>query len=116
MTFIDLQAIPAITPAPGCRLKTPFGEKLMLSYVEMDEDAEIPLHDHYHEQGGMVISGKLKLTIGDETRTIGPREMYLIPPNVPHRAVAVEGPVVVLDIFSPIRKDYVEKMEVERCT
>lgn len=111
MTFIDLNAIPTIEPAPGCRLKTPFGKHLMLSYVEMEKDAEIPMHAHHHEQGGIIISGKLELTIGDETRTIGPTEMYLIPPNVPHRAIALEGPVTVLDIFSPIREDYADKMK-----
>ena len=111
MPFIDLEKINPINVAPGCQLKTPFGEKLMLSHVEMDENAEIPLHDHPHEQAGIMISGKLRLTIGDETRTIGPGEMYLIPPNIPHRAIAEEGPVVVLDVFSPIREDYVAKMQ-----
>ncbi len=110
MPFIDLEKIAPINVAPGCKLKTPFGENLMLSRVEMEDAAEIPLHDHPHEQAGIMISGTLRLTIGDETRTIGPGEMYLIPPNVPHRAIAEGGPVVVLDVFSPIREDYVAKM------
>ena len=33
---------------------------------------------------------------------------YLIPPNTPHKAVAVGGPARVLDVFSPIREDYAE--------
>jgi hypothetical protein len=32
--------------------------------------------------------------------------MFIIPPDVPHRAVAVGGPAVVLDVFSPVREDY----------
>ena len=36
--------------------------------------------------------------------------MFLIPPNVPHRAVAIEGPVLVLDVFSPVREDYAAMM------
>jgi len=110
MPFINLDQVPAIQPAPGCRLRTPFGENLMLSYVEMELDAEIPLHHHPHEQAGIVVSGQLELTIGDETQSIGPGHLYLVPPNVPHRAIAKEGPVVVLDVFSPIREDYDEKM------
>jgi len=111
MPFIDLNKQPTLNVAPGCRLRTPHGENLMLSYVEMEESAEIPLHDHPHEQGGVVLSGTLRLTIGEETRAIGPGEMYLIPPNVPHRAIAEGGPVVVMDVFSPIREDYVEKSQ-----
>jgi hypothetical protein len=35
--------------------------------------------------------------------------MYIVPPNTPHRAASVDGPAVLLDVFSPVREDYVEK-------
>lgn len=110
MPFIDLDSIPANEVCPGCRLRTPHGENLMLSYLEMDEGAEIPLHDHPHEQGGILLKGKLELTIGDETRVVDAGGMFLIPSNVPHRAVAVDGPAIVLDAFTPIREDYAALM------
>lgn len=105
--FIDISRVPVISPVPGCRLRTPHAEKLMLSYLEMDDGAEIPLHSHPHEQGGVLLKGTLKLTIGDDTRLVQAGSLFLIPSNVPHRAVAV-GPVVVLDVFSPVREDYAE--------
>jgi quercetin dioxygenase-like cupin family protein len=76
----------------------------------MDAGAEIPLHSHPHEQGGMLIRGKIALTIGDETRVCEPGAMFFIPSNVPHRAVALDGPALVLDTFSPVREDYAELM------
>ncbi len=106
MGFIDIDNLTPAEPVPGCRMRTPHGEKLMLSYLEMQEGAEIPLHSHPHEQGGILLKGRMQLTIGDETRVVEPGAMYLIPSNVPHRAVPVGGPVVVLDVFSPIREDY----------
>lgn len=111
MPFIDLRDIPAQEVVPGCRLRTPYGKNLMLSYLEMDDGAEIPLHDHPHEQGGILLEGRLELTIGDETRLVEAGAMFLIPPNVPHRAVAVDGPVRVMDVFSPIREDYAKLMD-----
>lgn len=69
----------------------------MLSYLEMDEGAEVPWHSHPHEQGGILIRGRVQLSIGDETRTCEAGSMFIIPPNVRHRAVAVGGPAVVLD-------------------
>ncbi|GIT29412.1 MAG: hypothetical protein Ct9H300mP1_14580 [Planctomycetaceae bacterium] len=30
----------------------------MLSYLEMDEGAVVPLHDHPHEQGGILLEGR----------------------------------------------------------
>lgn len=83
----------------------------MLSYLEMDAGAVIPLHDHTHEQAGILLEGKLKLTIGDETRILEPGEMFFIPANVPHQAIAHDGPAVVLDAFSPIREDYAKLMK-----
>ena len=56
------------------------------------------------------MAGKLELTIGEETRVVQPGAMFLIPPNVPHRAVAIDGPVRVMDVFTPIREDYAELM------
>ena len=108
MPFININDFEAQEVVPGCRLRTPYGENLMLSYLEMDEDAEIPMHHHPHEQGGIMISGKMELTIGDETRTVTKDEAYLIGPNLPHRAVAVGGPALALDIFSPVREDYAD--------
>jgi hypothetical protein len=36
--------------------------------------------------------------------------MFIIPPNTPHKAVAVGTKCVVLDCFSPVREDYAELM------
>ena len=83
----------------------------MLSYLEMDAEAVIPLHDHMHEQAGILLEGKLKLTIGGETQTLEPGAMFFIPANVPHQAIAHDGPAIVLDVLSPIREDYAKLMK-----
>jgi quercetin dioxygenase-like cupin family protein len=110
--FVDLHSIHPLEIFPGVRIRTPYGKHLMLSLVEIDEGAVVETHSHPHEQGGIVISGKLVLTIGGETRTLSPGEMYLIPPNVPHRATAAPGgPAVAMDVFAPVREDYAALMK-----
>ena len=106
MPFIDISNVEPIEPAPGCRMRTPYGDNLMLSYLEMDEDAVVPLHDHPHEQGGILLEGRMELTIGDEMRVCEAGSLFIIPPDTPHKAVAVGGPAKVLDVFSPVREDY----------
>ena len=106
MPFIDIDAVPRLEPLPGFRIRTPHGQNIMLSYVEIDAGGVVPTHRHPHEQAGIVLKGRLQLTIGDETRVLEPGAMYIAPPDVPHSAAAVGGPVEVLDIFSPIREDY----------
>lgn len=108
MGFICWDDLSVNEVAPGVRIRAPYGENLMLSYLEMDEGAVVPLHTHPHEQGGILMSGRMELTIGTETRTVEPGAAYIIPANVPHRAAAVGGPVKVLDVFSPVREDYAE--------
>jgi len=108
MPFINWDEVPPNELAPGARIRAPYGQNLMLSRVEIDEGAVVPLHHHPHEQAGIVLSGRMELTIGDETRILEVGEAFIIPPNVPHSATAPVGPVVLLDIFSPIREDYVE--------
>ena len=91
MPFIDIQELPALELQPGVRLRTPYGKNLMLSYLEIEEGATVPLHNHPHEQGGIVLEGKLKMTIGNQTRVCEAGSMFLVPPNVYHKAVAVGG-------------------------
>ena len=113
MGFIDIEGQFAFEPVPGVRMRTPYGEKLMLSLVEICDGAEVPLHSHPHEQAGILISGKMDLTIGDETRRLEPGAMYIIPGNTLHRAVAIDGPVVAMDVFNPIREDYARRQPVQ---
>ena len=112
--FIDIDSVPPIEVFPGVRMRTPFGKNLMLSYVEIEEGALVTTHQHPHEQGGVVLTGRLSLTIGEVTRTLGPGEMYIIPPETPHRASAVGGRCIVMDVFSPVREDYVALMSAAR--
>ncbi len=109
MPFYQVSEIEPFEPLPGLRIRAPFGEKLMLSYLEFDQGAVVPFHTHPHEQGGIVLEGTIELTIGDDARTVGRGSLYIVPPNTPHRAVSVGGPAVVLDVFSPVREDYAEK-------
>ncbi len=106
MPFINIKQYDPIELVPGARARTPYGEHIMLSYLEMDEGSVIPLHEHPHEQAGMLLEGQLELTIGEATRLCRPGEMFIIPPNTPHAAKPIDGPAVVLDVFSPVREDY----------
>jgi quercetin dioxygenase-like cupin family protein len=109
MAFIDISGIQPFEILPGARIRAPFGEHLMLSYLELDRDATVPLHYHPHEQGGIVLQGKVRLAIGNIVKVVESGAMYIIPPNMMHEAAAVDGPAVVLDIFSPVREDYAKR-------
>lgn len=91
---------------PGVEIRTTAGTGLMLSVVHFEPRSVVPEHSHPHEQMGVMISGRLEFTIGGQTRVLGPGDMWSIPGGVPHRVVALEEPAVALDVFHPIREDY----------
>ena len=91
---------------PGVNIATCSGEKMMLSFVELEPHSMVAEHSHPHEQVGMVLSGKAIFTIGTEEKTLQEGDMYRIPGNIKHKVVVLDQPVKALDIFHPIREDY----------
>ncbi|MDZ4778653.1 MAG: cupin domain-containing protein [Planctomycetia bacterium] len=104
--FIDKSACRQLTPFPGVEMYASTGETMTVSLVEMAPGAIIPVHQHPHEQVGMIISGSAEFTIGGEIKRVGPGDRYQIPGNVPHAITALDERVSALDVFYPIREEY----------
>ena len=107
MYFFDLDSIQSKMLVEGVNIKVAYGEKIMMSFVDLEAGAVIPKHSHEHEQMGYVIYGELEFQIGEEKKNCRSGDSYLIPSNVPHTAkVPDDKPAKVLDIFSPPREEY----------
>jgi quercetin dioxygenase-like cupin family protein len=104
--FCDLEGREAKEMMPGVRMRTFWGSQMLLSVVDLDANAVVPSHGHPEEQVGTVISGKLGLTIDGKTRWLVPGDTYLIPSGIEHGAKTGDAPTRVLDVFSPVRKDF----------
>ncbi len=91
---------------PGVNIFTSAGDEMMLSFVEFEPRAVVEPHSHPHEQMGLLLEGELEFNIGDERRVMKPGDMWRIPGGVIHSAVAGDTPVKALDVFHPIREDY----------
>lgn len=97
---------PAFSPEPGLmRRILAHNEHMMLVEHEMENGWEGARHSHPHEQAVYVISGRLRFSCGDFSFEAGPGESFVIRGGVEHQAWALE-PSVVLDVFTPIRQDY----------
>lgn len=91
---------------PGVDIRTTAGQGIMLSLVTFEPGSLVPDHSHPHEQMGLMLSGKAEFTVGGQTRILGPGDIWKIPGGVIHRVRALDGPALALDIFNPIREDY----------
>ena len=65
----------------------------------------MPEHSHPHEQAGLVLQGSFCFRIGSDERVTGPGDAFIVPPDVVHSGDVVEGPVKIIDNFSPHRED-----------
>ena len=104
--FCDLEHREAKEIVPGVRIRTFWGDAMLLSVAGLDANVAMPIHSHPHEQAGTVISGELELTIGGETRLLKPGDCFIIPGGVAHGAKTGATPARVLDVFSPVREEY----------
>jgi len=97
-----------VTDVIGRRLFT--GNRMMLAQVYLDKGAIVPWHSHENEQLTYILEGALRLWLGeDEAQVVDVRagEVLRIPPNLPHRAEALER-TLDLDLFSPPRQDWLD--------
>jgi quercetin dioxygenase-like cupin family protein len=82
-----------------------YGEKTLFTEFKLEAGHTLPQHAHEYEQTGYLVSGAIRLTIGDETYDVEPGDSWCIPGNVEHGANILADSVAV-EVFSPVRKDY----------
>ena len=100
----EREAVPML---PGVTRKSlAYSESMIVCEIRLEKGAEIPSHQHVHEQSSTVISGKLRYTVGDETRLVGAGDSVMLASNVPH-SIVVEEEALVIDVFTPLRTEYI---------
>src|SRR3954452_11176504 len=81
------------------------GEREMLAQIYLKRGALVPMHAHESEQMTYILQGALKFLIGGEEITVREGEVLHIPSRMSHQAEALED-TLELDVFSPIRQDW----------
>jgi len=84
------------------------GERMMAMRVRFQTGAAGSRHAHPHEQLTVVLSGRFRFVLGNDTREVKAGESLSIPGNVEHEAVALEAGEL-LDMFCPVREDLVSR-------
>src|SRR5712675_1487728 len=82
------------------------GEKAMVAHVFLAKGAVVPQHHHESEQITYILEGALQFQIHGKEIVVAKGEVLRIPSYMPHSAVALED-TLDLDIFSPIRQDWI---------
>ena len=86
------------------------GEREMLATVYLKQGAVVPTHEHESEQITYILGGALEFVINGAPIILRAGDVLCIPSGVPHAAEALED-TVELDVFSPIRQDWIDKTD-----
>lgn len=84
-----------------------FGERLLMTHWNLRAGVQFGEHSHPFEQAGFIIKGRLRMIIDGKPTDLTPGSAYLVPMDVKHDAIALEN-VQVVDIFSPVREEYID--------
>lgn len=77
-------------PLTGIRAYLSQSKNHQIIFMEFSEDAEVPEHSH-DSQWGIVLEGKIELTIGKDRDTYSKGDRYFIPHGVKHSAKIYAG-------------------------
>ena len=105
----DIESLPANDDYPGIAGKVVDGKNMQLIWAEFQPGSVYSLHSHEREQFSFMVSGRMRLTVGEEVAEIGPGDMWYAPGNVVHGGeILGDEPVVFIDVYSPPAEEFKE--------
>ncbi|MEQ1644711.1 MAG: cupin domain-containing protein [Pyrinomonadaceae bacterium] len=102
----DWTKIPVSSPAPGIKRQMVVGQNVMMCRFTFDPFLVTPEHTHPHEQMTLVVKGRVRFFIDGVENIAAAGDVFHFPPHNRHGATMMDEEVVLIDIFSPIREDF----------
>ena len=84
-----------------------YDNNIMSVEVRFEKGAIGAMHTHPHTQISYVLDGKFEATINGKVEIISKGDTYITPPDAPHGVVCLVAGAL-LDIFTPMRKDFIK--------
>src|SRR4026208_1736779 len=86
------------------------GDSITIGRFELKQGGVVPSHSHANEQISIVLSGVLLFRIEGVETVVKAGEVMQIPANTAHEVEVLEDKPAV-DVFSPIRQDWIDKTD-----
>jgi len=102
--------VPAEQINPSISRQFITGDRVTVARFELKRGGIVPMHAHENEQVSFVLDGALKFKIDGREIIVRGGEVLQIPGTVPHEVEVLEDTLVV-DVFSPVRQDWIDKTD-----
>ena len=86
------------------------GERVTVARFELSRGGVVPRHAHANEQVTCVLSGALRFKFDGREIVARAGEVVQIPGTLPHEVDVLEDSVAI-DVFSPVRRDWIDKTD-----
>ncbi len=107
---IRVSDVPIVNLMPGANSHIVPGTNMTLSFVTLQENKYYPVHSHPHEQVIIVLKGELDVIVEGKRYRVRVGEVLPIAGGLAHGAHTLDGRCVVLEVFSPARTEFEEKL------
>ncbi len=105
--FRSWNGVEAFEIADGVRLHAIGGDQVLLCRVSYEPGKQVVRHAHEDsEQLMAVIEGSVTMTIGDETRELGPGDVVCVNRGIEHELFSAGG-VTFFEALAPVPLDHV---------
>jgi quercetin dioxygenase-like cupin family protein len=107
--IVHKDSVPWTELVPGANTHLVWGDRVMVSFITMAPWTSFPRHTHEAEQIMVVLDGYMDEMIDGKLYRVKKGDVIILRSNVPHGGYLYDVPCVVVDIFAPVRPDYIEK-------
>ena len=106
--IVKNQEVTAVGADPGVTRKIlSYAPGMMAAEMRFAKGAVGAMHSHPHEQIGYVVSGRFELTLDGTVHAIAAGDTYYVRPGALHGVAALDDGLL-LDVFSPMREDFMK--------
>lgn len=103
---LNWSTIPVEQMAEGIERQMLVGDRMMICRFRFKPFLVTPEHDHPHEQMTIVERGRVRFFIEGKERIASAGDVLHFPSRCWHGATMMDEEVVLIDIFSPLREDF----------
>jgi quercetin dioxygenase-like cupin family protein len=102
----DWASIPVERIGEGIERQMIWGDRLMVCRLRLAPRVVTAVHSHPHEQITIVERGRAVFTIDGAQRVASAGDVLHFPSGIQHGSTMLDEEVVLIDIFTPLRQDF----------
>lgn len=107
------ESVPMTLLVPGSESHLISTKELTVSFLTMKANSVFDVHTHENAQCMIVTEGYCDEIIDGKIYRVEAGDVIYLPANIPHGAFILDVDCKAIDIFYPVREDYMEKFRTQ---